>query len=289
MPGFPVPFIKFREDDANGFPLAGGKLYSFAAGTSTPLATYTTQGLTVPNANPTILDVSGRASVYIKDGVGYKFTLTDALGNQQWTEDNVQVPQIAAAAVPSAVPPGGMVAYGGPTAPPGWLLCDGRSYSTTTYPDLYGVILNRYGGAAPTFNVPDLQQRFPLGKATSGTGTTLGETGGEIDHTHTGGKHTHTIPSHTHSIAAHTHPLKFDGWGGVLNAPPVAGVLQVGGSGVGSEASVTQATANNTSGPSNQADTGAPTTPGLSTDEGGEVATTTKNPPYLVVNWIIKT
>jgi microcystin-dependent protein len=184
MPGFPAPFIKFREDDANGFPLAGGKLYSYMAGSSTPLATYTTQALDVPNTNPTILDASGRASVYLEDGVGYKFVLHDALDNVIWSEDNVQVPAIAAPTVPAAVPPGSIVMFGGTTLPPGWLWCDGASTSTTAHPDLFAAILYTHGGAGATFNVPDLRQRFPLGKALAGTGVMLGSTGGQIDHTH---------------------------------------------------------------------------------------------------------
>ena len=44
----------------------------------------------------------------------------------------------------------------------------------------YGV-----GDGSTTFNLPNLQQRFPLGKAASGTGSTLGGTGGAIDHLHT--------------------------------------------------------------------------------------------------------
>ena len=69
MPGYPAPFIKFREDDANGNPLAGGKLFSYAAGTSTPLATYTSSTLATKNTNPVVLDASGRASVWVEDGV----------------------------------------------------------------------------------------------------------------------------------------------------------------------------------------------------------------------------
>jgi hypothetical protein len=57
--------------------------------------------------------------------------------------------------------------------------------STTTYPGLFAAILYTYGGAGGTFNVPDLRQRFPLGKAAAGTGVVLGGTGGAIDHTHT--------------------------------------------------------------------------------------------------------
>jgi microcystin-dependent protein len=187
MPGYPVPWIKFREDDQNGFPLAGGKLYSFAAGTSTPLATYTTAALAVMNANPTILDTSGRADIFIPDGVGYKFVLHDALGNVIWGGIDVEVPKVAAPVPPVVVPPGTIVAFAGTTVPAGWLLCDGASVSTTLpagYPDLFAAILYTYGGSGGTFSVPDLRQRFPLGKAASGTGVVLGSTGGAIDHTH---------------------------------------------------------------------------------------------------------
>lgn len=184
MPGFPAPFIKFREDDANGFPLAGGKLYSYQTGTSTKLATYTTQALDIENDNPTILDASGRASVFIRDGVGYKFILNDALGNVIWSVDGVQVPQVAAPPVPVVVPAGAIVAFGGASPPAGWLFCDGASVATTTYPTLFAAIQYTFGGAGSSFSVPDLRQRFPLGRAVTGTGTALGSTGGTIDHTH---------------------------------------------------------------------------------------------------------
>src|SRR5271157_1996847 len=74
--------------DSNGIPLAGGKLYSYAAGTSTPQATYTDATALSANPNPTILDAEGRCEVWITNA-GYKFTLTDALNNVQWTVDQV--------------------------------------------------------------------------------------------------------------------------------------------------------------------------------------------------------
>lgn len=85
------------------------------------------------------------------------------------------------------VPTGSVVMYVGAAAPSNWLLCDGSAISRSTYATLYGIIGNTYGSGngTTTFNLPDLRQRFPLGKATSGTGSTLGGTGGAIDHTHT--------------------------------------------------------------------------------------------------------
>lgn len=75
--------------DSNGEPLAGGKLYSYAAGTTTPQVTYTDQGGGTPNANPTILDANGEADIWIGTG-SYKFVLKDADDVTQWTVDNVQ-------------------------------------------------------------------------------------------------------------------------------------------------------------------------------------------------------
>lgn len=72
-------------------------------------------------------------------------------------------------------------------APAGWLLCDGSAVSRTTYSALFAVMGVTYGAGdgSTTFNLPDLRQRFPLGKAASGTGNALAATGGAIDHDHT--------------------------------------------------------------------------------------------------------
>lgn len=83
-----APVIRQRFFDANGIPLVGGQLFSYAAGTSTPQATYVDQAGVTPNANPIILDSAGYADVWL--GVGtYKFVLEDSLGNILWTKDNV--------------------------------------------------------------------------------------------------------------------------------------------------------------------------------------------------------
>jgi hypothetical protein len=83
-----VPNLRFDEVDGNGDPLAGGKVYSYAAGTSTPLATYTDQGEGTPNANPVILDANGRAAIWI-GASSYKFVVADSDDNILYTIDNV--------------------------------------------------------------------------------------------------------------------------------------------------------------------------------------------------------
>lgn len=88
--------------------------------------------------------------------------------------------------IPS-IPVGALHQFAGSSAPTGYLLCDGAAISRTTYSDLFGVVGTTYGSGdgSTTFNLPDLRQRFPIGVATSGTGSTIGSTGGTIDHIHT--------------------------------------------------------------------------------------------------------
>lgn len=83
----PPPRQKFF--DANGVVLAGGSLYSYAAGTTTPLATYTDQTEGGTNANPVVLDSNGEAVIWLGSN-SYKFVLKDSLGNTIWTVDNVK-------------------------------------------------------------------------------------------------------------------------------------------------------------------------------------------------------
>ena len=67
-------------------------------------------------------------------------------------------------------PPGTIVAYGGDTAPGGWYLCDGHSYSRVTDAALFAAIQTRFGFVnSSEFNVPDLRGRFLRGSS-AGTG-----------------------------------------------------------------------------------------------------------------------
>ena len=60
--------------------LSGGKIYTYAAGTTTPQATYTSVAGTSVNSNPIILDSGGRLpeDMWLSEGVTYRFVLTDA-------------------------------------------------------------------------------------------------------------------------------------------------------------------------------------------------------------------
>jgi hypothetical protein len=78
----------FRAFDSNGDPLAGGKLYTYVAGTSTPKDTFTDESGDTANTNPVILDANGYADVWLGDGA-YKFVLDDAADVNQWTLDDI--------------------------------------------------------------------------------------------------------------------------------------------------------------------------------------------------------
>jgi len=70
----------------SGRPLAGGLLYTYAAGTSTPKTTWQDSAGTIPNTNPITLDSTGSALVFW-DGA-YKVVLKDSAGNTIYTVDN---------------------------------------------------------------------------------------------------------------------------------------------------------------------------------------------------------
>lgn len=83
----PTPKQQFF--DANGVPLVGGKLYSYAAGTTTPLATYASSTEATFNTNPIILNSRGEAEVWLGSRA-YKFKLTTAVDVDVWTVDNIK-------------------------------------------------------------------------------------------------------------------------------------------------------------------------------------------------------
>lgn len=89
-----IPQGKQQYFDAVGNPLSGGKVYTYAAGTSTPLATYSDAAGTIPNANPVILNARGEATIYWADA-NYKVTLRDSTDGLIWTQDNVDGSQVA--------------------------------------------------------------------------------------------------------------------------------------------------------------------------------------------------
>lgn len=88
----PLPIQKFF--DNNGNPLNGGLLFTYVAGTTTKVATYTDSTGGTPNTNPIVLDYRGEARVWLDPTLTYKFTLapvgdTDPPTKPIWTVDQI--------------------------------------------------------------------------------------------------------------------------------------------------------------------------------------------------------
>jgi microcystin-dependent protein len=162
----------------------------------------------------------------------------------------------------NGAPTGGLMMWSTGTAPSGWLLCAGAAVSRSTYSALFAIIGTTFGvgDGSTTFNVPNYTNRMPYG-------TTVGATGGSADavvvsHTHTA---TVTDPGHAHG------------------SPTIS---TGGGFGIESAASVGNAESYVGGGPStNSATTGI----SVSNATAGVSGTNANLPPYLGINFIIKT
>jgi hypothetical protein len=164
--------------DDNGVPLAGGLIYTYQAGSSTPLVTYTENSGNIANANPIVLDASGRTpqQIWLLTGFSYKFVLQNADGVLVQTLDNIYPILQNAPSIAPAVPAGCILLWSGSTGsvPAGFLICDG------------------------TNGTPDLRDRFIIG---AGNSYAVNATGGTADavvvsHTHAAAV---TDPGHSHS------------------------------------------------------------------------------------------
>lgn len=88
------PLPVFRAWNNLGFPLIGGKLFTYVAGTTTKQASYTDASGTTPNTNPVILNFRGEANVWLDPTKVYKLVLapatdTDPPSNPFWTVDQI--------------------------------------------------------------------------------------------------------------------------------------------------------------------------------------------------------
>jgi hypothetical protein len=88
----PVGGVAAQFFDNNGVPLAGGKLYTYEAGTTTPQTTYTTTAGSVAHTNPIVLNSAGRVGgsgeIWLTSQE-YKFILKDANDITIATYDNI--------------------------------------------------------------------------------------------------------------------------------------------------------------------------------------------------------
>jgi hypothetical protein len=84
-----TPLPKWQIIDGNGDPIVGAKVYTYAAGTTTPQATYTDATGAIQNANPVIADADGFVEIWIDRSLAYKYVVTDPNDVTIYTVDGI--------------------------------------------------------------------------------------------------------------------------------------------------------------------------------------------------------
>jgi microcystin-dependent protein len=121
--------------------------------------------------------------------------------------------------------PGVIKPYGGSSAPPGYLLCQGQAVSRTTFPNLFAAIGTNFGAGdgSTTFNVPNGTDRTLIGVGVNPLGALVGSNLAGLSvnnlpaHNHLmndpGHTHSTSDPGHTHSISdpGHAHAVSDPG------------------------------------------------------------------------------
>jgi len=168
----------FQFFNNDGLPLNAGKLYTYQAGSTTPLTSYTDSSGLVANTNPIILGTDGRppSTIWLTEGFFYKFVLATSSNVTIQTYDNLY--GIIGATPPAAtpIPAGAIFLWSGSigSIPAGYVLCNGSN------------------------STPDLRDRFVVG---AGSTYAVNATGGSADA---------TLPTHTHvATSVVTDPTHF--------------------------------------------------------------------------------
>jgi len=229
----PVAGAGWQFFDSNGVPLSGGRLYTYAAGTTTPQTTYTSSTGATANANPIELDSAGRVSgtteVWLDITVAYKFVLKTTDDVQLWSADDIS--GMAGIGNPLPVPSGGT---GRATATAYAVICGGTTATgalqSIASVGTTGQVLTSNGvGALPTMqasfvagmiilwsgsvlaiptgwllcdgtlSTPNLRDRFVVGAGSTYAVNATGGTADAVVVTHT---HVATDAGHTHTTTA---------------------------------------------------------------------------------------
>ena len=165
----------FQFFTTTGIPLAGGKIYTYQAGSSTPLATYTDNTGATANANPIVLGTDGRPAteIWLTYGYNYKFVLKTADDSTIQTYDNLYGIIGVQASSGATIPAGLISMWSGSigSIPSGWYLCDGSN------------------------GTPNLTDRFIIG---AGSAYAVNGTGGATSVTLV----TANMPAHTHTATS---------------------------------------------------------------------------------------
>jgi len=235
--------------DNNGQPNAGGLIYTYQAGSSTLLTTYTDVNGTIANTNPIVLDAYGRTpnEIWMQTGYSYKLIIQTLSAVTLQTLDNLYpILQNAPASAPT-LPTGAIILWSGSlgSIPAGYVLCDGSN------------------------STPDLRDRFVIA---AGSTYAVGATGGSADAIVV--SHTHTASSSSSvSDPGHSHALNPAANGSGGGGDPSQRLLATGGGGFNTGTVTTGITVSTT-------------TTNTATGTSGTGANL---PPYYALAYIMKT
>ena len=221
------------------------------------------EDLKIVSSDYTGQDVASLPDVVSGQATALKARFDNLVKNLVATRFNALIDGIKEQVVPSGV----VKAFAGSTAPDGWLLCNGQAVSRSEYAALFAVIGTTYGAGdgSTTFLLPDMRNRMPIGADAEST-YVLGNTGGSVNH---------------------SLPLTEDGY---------AKICMVGGGSVapntvyiGSKRirNVSKYNFTSMSAASNTSGGGKDTT--FATPLGGTTGSGDTMPPYIALNFIIKT
>jgi len=240
----------FQFFNNDGLPLNAGKIFTYQAGSTTPLATYTDSSGLIANTNPIILGTDGRppSTIWLLDGFFYKFVLKTSSDVTIQTYDNLYGIINAAAPAATPIPVGGILLWSGSigSIPAGYVLCNGSN------------------------GTPDLRDRFVVG---AGTTYAVNASGGSADaivvtHTHTTSV---TDPGHFHTT-------------GITDNEVLGSSVATGPSASARAPSLAAATTQNTF------ITGSKTTGiSVTNANAGTSGTNANLPPYYALCYIMKT
>lgn len=226
------------------------------------------------------------AQVY-SDGTNFYSSQTGSAGDFYVNGNATVEGNLTVAGVTNIIPAGIIQMWPTTSAPTGFLLCAGAAVSRTTYATLFGVIGTTFGAGdgSTTFNLPNYTNRMPYG-------TTIGATGGSADaivvaHTHTYSGSTGTMSanaSHSHSVSdpghAHSFPSALAGGpnsGQIMRGDVLQATAYYGTNAAGTGIGINAADVNHTHSFSG------------TTSSSGASGTNANLPPYLGINFIIKT
>jgi microcystin-dependent protein len=204
---------------------------------------------------------------------------------------------------------GSISMYAGASAPAGYFLCDGAAISRTDYATLFAIVGTTYGvgDGSLTFNLPNLKGKIPFGKDSAQTEfDVVGEVGGakvvtldvtqipahahtQNAHSHTQDAHNHIQNAHTHTQDAHTHVLNGGSTDDTTSPFPYvdassASVAVIAVTGINSATATNQNTT-----PTNQVATATNQNTIATNQNTGGGLSHSNLPPYIVLNYIIKT